>query len=53
MPVRTIRGVDIVHEVLGGSGPWVTVTPARRRGLAGERTLAARFIDFLRGQERR
>ena len=53
MPVHTIRGVDIVHGVLGDIGPWVTVTPGGRRGLAGERTLAARFIDFPRGQERR
>jgi pimeloyl-ACP methyl ester carboxylesterase len=40
MPVKHIRGVDIVFEVLGDSGPWVTVTPGGRRGLAAERTLA-------------
>ena len=25
MPVKHIRGVDIVYEVIGDSGPWVTV----------------------------
>ena len=45
MPVKTIRGVDIVHEVLGDSGPWVTVTPGGRRGLAGERKLAALIAE--------
>ena len=53
MPVHTIRGVDIVHEVLGDTCPWVKVTPGGRRGLVGERTFAARFIDFPRGQEQR
>lgn len=41
MPVKNIRGVDIVYEVLGDAGPWVTVTPGGRRGLVGERPLAA------------
>ena len=45
MPVRHIRGVDIVYEVLGDSGPWVTVTPGGRRGLVGERPLAALIAD--------
>jgi pimeloyl-ACP methyl ester carboxylesterase len=40
MPVKHIRGVDIIYEVLGHSGPWVTVTPGGRRGLVGEYTLA-------------
>jgi len=40
MPVKDIRGVDIVYEVLGQTGPWVTVTPGGRRGLIGERPLA-------------
>ena len=45
MPVKNIRGVDIVYEVLGDSGPWVTVTPGGRRGLVGERPLAALIAD--------
>ena len=45
MPVQHIRGVDIVYEVLGGSGPWVTVTPGGRRDMAGERALATLIAD--------
>ena len=45
MPVKKIRSVDIVYEILGDSGPWVTVTPGGRRGLAGERTLATLIAD--------
>lgn len=45
MPVKNIRGVDIVYEVLGDSGPWVTVTPGGRRGLIGERALAALIAE--------
>jgi pimeloyl-ACP methyl ester carboxylesterase len=45
MPVKTIRGVDIVYEILGDSGPWVTVTPGGRRGLAAERSLAGLIAE--------
>lgn len=45
MPVKNIRGVDIVYEVLGDGGPWVTVTPGGRRGLVGERTLAGLIAE--------
>ncbi len=45
MPVKKIRGVDIVYEILGDSGPWVTVTPGGRRGLVGECTLAGLIAD--------
>ena len=45
MPVKHIRGVDIVYEVLGDSGPWVTVTPGGRRGLVGERALAGLIAE--------
>jgi pimeloyl-ACP methyl ester carboxylesterase len=45
MPVKNIRGVDIVFEILGDSGPWVAVTPGGRRGLAAERTLAGLIAD--------
>jgi len=45
MPVKHIRGVDIVYEVLGDNGPWVTVTPGGRRGLAGERPLAGLIAE--------
>ena len=45
MPVKNIRGVDIVFEILGDSGPWVSVTPGGRRGLAAERTLAGLIAE--------
>ncbi|MEA2769979.1 MAG: hypothetical protein QOD93_2941 [Acetobacteraceae bacterium] len=45
MPVKHIRDVDIVYEVLGDSGPWVTVTPGRRRGLIGGRDQSGRYAD--------
>ncbi len=45
MPVKNIRGVDIVYEVLGESGPWVTVTPGGRRGLLGEYTLGGLIAE--------
>jgi pimeloyl-ACP methyl ester carboxylesterase len=45
MPVKNIRGVDIVYEVLGTDGPWVTVTPGGRRGMDSERVLATLIAD--------
>lgn len=45
MPVIPIRGVDIVYEILGDSGPWVTVTPGGRRGMNAERPLATMIAD--------
>jgi pimeloyl-ACP methyl ester carboxylesterase len=45
VPVKNIRGVDIVYEILDGGGPWVTVTPGGRRGLTAERTLATLIAE--------
>lgn len=45
MPVKHIRGVDIVYEILGDTGPWVTVTPGGRRGMASERVLASLIAE--------
>jgi len=39
MPVRHIRGVDLVYEVVGDAGPFVVVTPGGRRGKEAEREL--------------
>ena len=33
MPKTTLRGVEIVHETLGESGPWVALSPGGRRGM--------------------
>jgi pimeloyl-ACP methyl ester carboxylesterase len=39
MPSVKIRGVKLVYELLGESGPWVAITPGGRRGLAWDRPL--------------
>ncbi len=45
MPVTKIRGVDIVHETIGDTGPWVTVTLGGRGGLAAKRPLASLIAE--------
>jgi pimeloyl-ACP methyl ester carboxylesterase len=45
MPVKHIRGVDLVYEVVGDSGPWITVTPGGRRGIESERVLATLMAE--------
>ncbi|MGE0057354.1 MAG: alpha/beta fold hydrolase [Dehalococcoidia bacterium] len=42
MPVANVRGANINYEVLGDSGPWVSLTPGGRRDLDGVRYLAER-----------
>jgi pimeloyl-ACP methyl ester carboxylesterase len=39
MKVMPVRGVNLVYEVLGSSGPWVVISPGGRRGLASDRAL--------------
>src|SRR5258707_7489497 len=39
MQSAAIRGVKLVYEVLGKSGPWVTISPGGRRGLTSDRAL--------------
>lgn len=45
MPVRHIRGVDLVYDVVGDAGPWVVLTPGGRRGIESERTLATLIAE--------
>lgn len=45
MPVKNIRGVDLVYEILGGHGPLVTLTPGGRRGGGSERELASLIAE--------
>jgi pimeloyl-ACP methyl ester carboxylesterase len=45
MPVMRVRGVDLVYEVLGDRGSWVTVTPGGRRGIAAERALGSLIAE--------
>jgi pimeloyl-ACP methyl ester carboxylesterase len=42
MPVASVRGASINYEVLGDSGPWVSLTPGGRRDLDAVRYLAER-----------
>ncbi len=32
MAIATIRGVEIDYRVICGTGPWLALTPGRRRG---------------------
>jgi pimeloyl-ACP methyl ester carboxylesterase len=45
MPIMRVRGVDLVYEVLGDRGAWVTITPGGRRGMAGERALGQMIAE--------
>lgn len=42
MATARINGVEIPYEVLGGSGPWVALTPGGRLGSNDVRSLSAR-----------
>ncbi len=39
MPQARIRGVELVYEVLGTSGPWIAISPGGRRGLVSVKPL--------------
>jgi pimeloyl-ACP methyl ester carboxylesterase len=45
MPRVLVRGVKLVHEVLGKSGPWVVISPGGRRGLASDRALGVLLAE--------
>jgi pimeloyl-ACP methyl ester carboxylesterase len=45
MPVATVRGVEIVYEVLGERGPWVALQPGGRRGLEGVKSLGQKLAE--------
>ena len=45
MPTVPVRGVKLVYEVLGDSGPWVAITPGGRRGLAWDRPLGVLIAE--------
>jgi pimeloyl-ACP methyl ester carboxylesterase len=45
MPGVTVRGVKLVYELMGDSGPWVAITPGGRRGLAWDRPLGALIAE--------
>jgi pimeloyl-ACP methyl ester carboxylesterase len=45
MAVVQVRGVGLVHEVLGAGGPWVAISPGGRRGLASDRALGVLIAE--------
>ncbi len=45
MPLANVRGAAIHYEVLGGSGPWVALSPGGRRALDAVKSLAQRIAD--------
>lgn len=45
MAVMQVRGVGLVYEVLGTSGPWVAISPGGRRGLASDRALGVLLAE--------
>ena len=45
MPKADVRGVQINYEIIGDSGPWLTLSPGGRRALDEIRSLARRVAD--------
>jgi pimeloyl-ACP methyl ester carboxylesterase len=45
MQSTAVRGVKLVYEVLGTGGPWVTISPGGRRGLASDRALGVLLAE--------
>ena len=45
MPVMRVRGVDLVYEVVGDSGSWVSLVPGGRRSGTTERALASMIAE--------
>jgi len=45
MQSAAVRGVKLVYEVLGKSGPWVTISPGGRRGLVSDRALGVLLAE--------
>ncbi len=39
MSVVTVRGVPLVHEIIGQEGPFVAISPGGRRGMESDRAL--------------
>ncbi len=45
MPIANIRGVDIHHEVIGSTGPWLALITGGRRSYAEFVPLASRIAE--------
>ena len=46
MPIANVRGANINYEVLGTSGPWVSLSPGGRRAL--DHVLSGRGLEHGR-----
>lgn len=45
MPIAHIRGVNILYQVLGTSGPWVALSPGGRRDMSAVEGLATLIAE--------
>ena len=45
MPVATVRGAVIHYQIVGGTGPWVSLSPGGRRAIEGVRSLGERIAQ--------
>ena len=45
MPIAKVRGVNMNYQILGGSGPWVALSPGGRRDISGIELLAGKVAD--------
>ena len=45
MQTAAVRGVKLVYEVLGNTGPWVAISPGGRRGMALDRALGVLLAE--------
>jgi pimeloyl-ACP methyl ester carboxylesterase len=45
MPIAHIRGVNLVYQVIGNSGPWVALSPGGRRDMSAVEPLAQCIAD--------
>jgi pimeloyl-ACP methyl ester carboxylesterase len=45
MSVLTLRGVPLVHEILGQHGPFVAISPGGRRGMESDRALGTLIAE--------
>src|SRR5215831_18768022 len=46
MPIADVRGVAINYNVLGDHGPWVALSPDRRRDISGIELLAGKVAEL-------
>jgi len=45
MPIAHIRGVNLIYQVIGNSGPWVALSPGGRRDMSAVQPLAQCIAD--------